>query len=76
MVSLDATGLVLRGEPGLELGLRLDGAGLGPAGGAGFALEQAHPGGLPVISLTMLDKAVMVQPNTIVRIMFRSGASR
>ena len=49
VLGLDATGFVLRGELGLELGLGLDGAGLGTAGGAGFALEQAHPGGLPII---------------------------
>jgi hypothetical protein len=45
---LDAPGVVLRGELGLEFRLGLDRPGLGSAGGAGFAsLEQAHPGCLP-----------------------------
>src|SRR5690242_18270024 len=61
VLGLDPTGFVLRRQLGLELGLGLDGPGLGPAGGAGFALEKAHPGGLPVISSTMCDKAVALQ---------------
>ena len=49
VVGLDAADLVLRRQFGLELGLRLDGAGLGPAGRTGFAsFEQTHPCGLPV----------------------------